>query len=91
MSLVDDVLSDLRGRIQKTLENMRNDLATVRTGRASLHMLDNVARENEIEAVIRERKHLAVILRDLELGRVYLPVEDRRRYDVTVLDRSCRS
>ena len=25
--------------------------------------------------------------RDLELGRVYLPVEDRRRYDVTVLDR----
>lgn len=25
--------------------------------------------------------------RDLELGRVYLPLEDRRRYDVTVLDR----
>ena len=24
--------------------------------------------------------------RDLELGRVYLPLEDRRRYDVTVLD-----
>ena len=27
------------------------------------------------------------VLRDLALGRVYLPAEDRRRFDVTVLDR----
>ena len=42
MSMVEDILKDLHGRILKTLENMRNDLASVRTGRASLHMLDNV-------------------------------------------------
>ncbi len=29
--------------------------------------------------------------RDLELGRVYLPAEDRRRFGVTVLDRAERA
>jgi ribosome recycling factor len=42
MSVVDDILKDLHGRILKTLETMKADLSTVRTGRASLHMLDNV-------------------------------------------------
>ncbi len=42
MSLADDVVNDLHARIQKTLETMRSDLASVRTGRASLHMLDGV-------------------------------------------------
>jgi ribosome recycling factor len=42
MSLADDVVKDLHGRIQKTLETMRGDLASVRTGRASLHMLDGI-------------------------------------------------
>ena len=42
MSLADDVLKDLHGRIQKTLETMKADLASIRTGRASLHMLDAV-------------------------------------------------
>ncbi len=42
MGIVDEILKDLHGRIQKTLETMRADLASVRTGRASLHMLDNV-------------------------------------------------
>ena len=42
MSVVDDVVKDLHARIQKTLETLKADLSTVRTGRASLHMLDNV-------------------------------------------------
>lgn len=42
MSLADDVLKDLHGSILKTLEAMKADLSTVRTGRASLHMLDGV-------------------------------------------------
>ena len=42
MSLADDVVKELHASIQKTLQSMRDDLSTVRTGRASLHMLDNV-------------------------------------------------
>jgi len=42
MSIADDVVKDLHGRIVKTLETLRSDLSAVRTGRASLHMLDNV-------------------------------------------------
>ena len=42
MSLADDVVKELHASIQKTLQSMRDDLATVRTGRASLHMLDGV-------------------------------------------------
>jgi ribosome recycling factor len=42
MSVVDDILKDLHDRILKTLETMRGDLSSVRTGRASLHMLDGV-------------------------------------------------
>jgi ribosome recycling factor len=42
MSVADDILKDLSDRIAKTLESMRADLQAIRTGRANLHLLDNV-------------------------------------------------
>jgi ribosome recycling factor len=42
MSVGDDILKDLRDRIAKSLDGLRHDLSAVRTGRASLHLLDNV-------------------------------------------------
>lgn len=42
MSVADDILKDLHGRIAKILDALRADLSIVRTGRASLHMLDGV-------------------------------------------------
>ena len=42
MSAADDILSDQHARIQKTLEHFRGELMSVRTGRASLHLLDGV-------------------------------------------------
>jgi ribosome recycling factor len=42
MSVADDILKDLHDRILKTLDTLRHDLAAVRTGRASLHLLDAV-------------------------------------------------
>ena len=42
MSVADDIVKDLHATILKTLESFKSELATVRTGRASLHMLDNV-------------------------------------------------
>src|SRR5512138_2976311 len=42
MSAGDDILKDLHDRIGKTLDQLRQDLTAVRTGRASLHLLDNV-------------------------------------------------
>jgi len=42
MSVADDVVKELHGSIARTLESFRGELATVRTGRASLHMLDGV-------------------------------------------------
>jgi ribosome recycling factor len=42
MSLADDVLKDFHDGIAKTLEGLKRDLSSVRTGRASLHMLDGV-------------------------------------------------
>src|SRR5690242_18767751 len=42
MSAADDILNDQRARIQKTLEHFRGELMGVRTGRASLHLLDAV-------------------------------------------------
>ena len=38
----DDVLKELTGRINKTLEDLRAGLAKIRTGRASLGMLDGI-------------------------------------------------
>jgi ribosome recycling factor len=42
MSIADDAVKDLHGRIQKTIEHFRQELGTVRTGRANLHVLDGV-------------------------------------------------
>jgi ribosome recycling factor len=42
MGIADDVLNDQRARIHKTLEHFRAELMSVRTGRASLHLLDGV-------------------------------------------------
>ena len=42
MSVGDDILKDLHDRIVKTLDQLRQDLTAVRTGRASLHLLDGV-------------------------------------------------
>lgn len=42
MGVAEEILADLHGRIAKTLEALKADLSTVRTGRASLHMLDGV-------------------------------------------------
>ena len=42
MSLADDILKDLHDGIAKTLDDLRRELANVRTGRANLHLLDGV-------------------------------------------------
>jgi ribosome recycling factor len=42
MSFADDTVKDLNSRIQKTLEHFRQELMTIRTGRANLHLLDGV-------------------------------------------------
>src|SRR3974390_3576822 len=42
MSVADDILKDLHGSIGKSLEPLKHHLAAVRTGRASLHLLDGV-------------------------------------------------
>jgi ribosome recycling factor len=42
MSMADDAVKDLGARIQKTLEHFRQELTTIRTGRANLHLLDGV-------------------------------------------------
>ncbi len=42
MGVVDDILTDQRARILKTLDHFRQELMGVRTGRASLHLLDSV-------------------------------------------------
>jgi ribosome recycling factor len=42
MSLADDAVKDLHARIQKTLEHFRQELMSIRTGRANLHVLDGV-------------------------------------------------
>jgi ribosome recycling factor len=40
--MIDDLLSDARERMGKSIESTRHELATVRTGRASPHLLDRV-------------------------------------------------
>ncbi len=41
-SMTDALLDDAEGRMEKSVESFRNELATVRTGRASPHLLDRV-------------------------------------------------
>ncbi|HEY1237136.1 MAG TPA: ribosome recycling factor [Solirubrobacterales bacterium] len=42
MEMIDEFLGDAEERMQKSVESMRNELATVRTGRASPHLLDRL-------------------------------------------------
>ncbi len=42
MELIDDLLKDAKDRMGKSVESSRNELATVRTGRASPHLLDRI-------------------------------------------------
>jgi ribosome recycling factor len=42
MELIDELLEDGKGRMTKSVESTRNELATVRTGRASPHLLDRL-------------------------------------------------
>ncbi len=42
MSVADDILKDLNDRIAKTLDDLKRELSSVRTGRANLHLLDGV-------------------------------------------------
>src|ERR1044072_7807468 len=40
--LIDELLADAKERMAKSVESSRNELATVRTGRASPHLLDRI-------------------------------------------------
>jgi ribosome recycling factor len=40
--LIDELLEDAKGRMAKSVESSRGELATVRTGRASPHLLDRI-------------------------------------------------
>jgi ribosome recycling factor len=41
-SLIDDLLDDAKDRMHKSVDSCRHELATVRTGRASPHLLDRI-------------------------------------------------
>jgi ribosome recycling factor len=43
MEMIDEFLSDAKDRMQKSVESTRNELSTVRTGRASPHLLDRLS------------------------------------------------
>lgn len=43
MALIDELLEDAKGRMAKSVESSRGELATVRTGRASPHLLDRIS------------------------------------------------
>src|SRR6478672_9007286 len=42
IEMIDELLADATERMQKSVESTRNELATVRTGRASPHLLDRI-------------------------------------------------
>jgi ribosome recycling factor len=42
VELIDELLEDAGGRMSKSVESSRGELATVRTGRASPHLLDRI-------------------------------------------------
>jgi ribosome recycling factor len=43
VELIDELLADAKERMTKSVESSRGELATVRTGRASPHLLDRIA------------------------------------------------
>jgi ribosome recycling factor len=42
LEMIDELLADAKDRMQKSVESTRNELSTVRTGRASPHLLDRL-------------------------------------------------
>jgi ribosome recycling factor len=42
LEMIDEFLSDAKDRMQKSVESTRNEFATIRTGRASPHLLDRL-------------------------------------------------
>jgi ribosome recycling factor len=42
MELIDELLDDAKGRMAKSVESTRNEFGTIRTGRASPHLLDRL-------------------------------------------------
>ena len=42
IEMIDELLADAKERMQKSADATRNELATVRTGRASPHLLDRL-------------------------------------------------
>ncbi len=40
--MTEDVIADAKKRMQKTVDDLTQQLASIRTGRASVHLLDNV-------------------------------------------------
>jgi ribosome recycling factor len=42
VELIDELLEEAEGRMRKSVESSRGELATVRTGRASPHLLDRI-------------------------------------------------
>jgi ribosome recycling factor len=42
MEMIEEFLADAKDRMQKSVESTRNELSTVRTGRASPHLLDRL-------------------------------------------------
>lgn len=42
MGMVDDVIAEQKGKIDATLEHLRRELAKLRTGRASVNVLDGI-------------------------------------------------
>jgi ribosome recycling factor len=42
VELIDELLDDAKGRMTKSVDSSRGELATVRTGRASPHLLDRI-------------------------------------------------
>jgi ribosome recycling factor len=43
VELIDELLKDAEGRMTKSVESSRGEIATVRTGRASPHLLDRIS------------------------------------------------
>src|SRR3954462_12912897 len=43
LEMIDEFLADAKERMQKSVESTRNELGTIRTGRASPHLLDRLS------------------------------------------------
>jgi ribosome recycling factor len=41
--MTNEIISGAKGRMKKTIDDLTHDLASIRTGRASVHLLDSVA------------------------------------------------